>query len=527
LINDGCLEALSYGMARSYRVARRAFLAGVGGAFGLKVLLRNLEAAAEGAAAPARFVMAHWPQGTLRYRFQPAGSGSTYTTSPIVQPFEDAGLRGDMTVFWGFSDSHLRCPGGGGREAGTVFTTTGCSAPGTRANGGETDDAVAGGPSFDQLLLKRAPGLASDQGYVNLICDRRVDSFETSSQCLSYGYDTRPVTSNQSGSTIYENLPLMPLWQPERAYAQLFAGFMAGGATPENQEAALLALKLRKSVLDHALRELAQLRGLAPSSERSKIELHEQAIRELEQRLQDVGQPGGCTPGTAPRADLSGKSGNTSSFGTLLEDDTATHLAVAEAHLAVLTAALSCDLVRVATFQFAPGTNHVVFGGLWPGAPTRLATQYQTSRMSPFLGTGLFSDPSSLSESDRAAYDFLVNVQVWYNQRLAAWLKQLKSTPDGFGGTLLDTTVVPFVTEVAAANSQRSPKPAFLFGGGKLGLKHGTYQAFSQVRPQVDLFLTCAQALMRTADPLAALAGERFLEFNPAAAPIADLWSPV
>jgi hypothetical protein len=38
-------------------------------------------------------------------------------------------------------------------KTGTVFTTTGCSSPGTRQNGGEQDDAMAGGPSFDQVFL--------------------------------------------------------------------------------------------------------------------------------------------------------------------------------------------------------------------------------------------------------------------------------------------------------------------------------------------------------------------------------------
>jgi hypothetical protein len=132
-------------MARSYRLARRAFLAGVGGACGLKVLLKNLEAAAQGAQSPPRFMLAHWPQGTLKYRFVPSGGASTYVASPILQPFEDAGLRGDMTGFFGFSDVGLTCPGGGGFEAGTPFTTTCCSAEGTRENGGEGDDGVAGG----------------------------------------------------------------------------------------------------------------------------------------------------------------------------------------------------------------------------------------------------------------------------------------------------------------------------------------------------------------------------------------------
>ena len=171
---------------KSYRFARRAFLASVGGAFGLEVMLRNLEAAAQGAKSPARFLLAHWPLGTMKYRYLPEGTGSTYVASPILQPFETAGLRNDMTFFYCFADSHLCWPGGGGAEAVTPYTTTGGSGAGTRMNGGEADDAVAGGPSFDQVFLKNVPDLKRPGlGYVNSICDARVDSNETSTQCLS------------------------------------------------------------------------------------------------------------------------------------------------------------------------------------------------------------------------------------------------------------------------------------------------------------------------------------------------------
>jgi hypothetical protein len=515
-------------MARAYRFARRAFLAGTGGALGLRILLRDLEAAAEGAVSPARFVLAHWPQGTLKYRFQPTGAGSAYTASPIIQPFEDAGLRGDMTVFWGFSDGHLSSPGGGGREAGTVFTTTGCSSPGTRMNSGEQDDAVAGGPSFDQVFLKRVAGLSRPlPGFVNAICDSRVDSFETSTQCLSYGYEKRSISSAQPGGSIEEHLPLLPTLEPAKLYAQLFAEFMPGGATPANQEAALVALQLRKSVLDHALGELTQLKRLAPSAEGPKIELHAQAIRELELELQDAGQNVGvCTTPVSPAAGLSGKSGNVS-YEAPTENDTERHRSVAEAHLAVLTAAMACDIVRVATFQFTPGTNHVCFGGLWPGDAERLSTQYEVIRSGLILTGGAAEPPDGLSELEREQYEFLANVQTWYNQLLAKWLQRMKASTDVFGGALLDTTLVPFVTEVAQGNSSRHPKPAFLFGGAKLGLQHGTYQNFSQSRPQVDLFMTCAQALLQTADPAPMLADEPFLQFNPTAAPVAGLWTSV
>jgi len=509
---------------KSYRLARRAFLASVGGAVGLKVLLGNLEAAAEGAKAPPRFLLAHWPLGTLQYQFVPTGSGSTYVTSPIAAPFEAAGLRDDMSIFFGFSDSHLKAPGGGGAEAGTPFTTTCCDCPGTRQNGGERDDAVAGGPSFDQIFLKRVPGLSRQQGtgYVNAICDARVDSFETGPRCLSYAYDTRSVPSNQAGD-ITEHVPLEPSLDPLTLYKTLFAGLMPGGATPDNQAAALTALKLRKSVLDYALDELSAVKRLAPGSEAPKLDLHADAIRSLERQLEPLAAGSACNVPAAPGNDLVARSGNAPFAAFVDTDDSPRFKSIAEAHLGVILAAMQCDLLRVATFQFMPGTNHVGFGGLWPGDPTLNAVQYPVTHRQLNFSAG---DPSALSAAERNDYDFLVNVEVWLNQRLAEFLQKLKQTEDGFGSTLLDSTVIPYVTEIATPNLRRSPKPAFLFGGRALGLQHGTFRQFDTPRPQVDLYLTCAQALLGTADPLSVLNDERFVMFNPGAMPIDGLWAP-
>lgn len=516
---------------RSYRLTRRTFMAGVGGAFGLKVLLRNLEAMAEGATSPPRFLLTHFPVGTLPVRFTPGGSGSTYTPSPITQPFEDAGLRSAMTIFMGFTDNHLQCPGGGGHEAGTPFTTTGCGAAGTRQNGGEPDDGTAGGPSFDQVFLKNVPDLVRPGiGYANAICDSRVDSNETSTQCLSYSYTTRSIASAVPGGNINEFTPLLPQLSPAQLYTGLFANFMPMGPTGANQAALLKALKLRKSVLDFSLSELAELKRLAPGSEAPKIDLHAEAIRKVEMQLADQIQAGGggtssCTPPMKPADNLTGKKGNAVYSSNVNSDDAPNHQAVAEAHAAVILGAFQCDIIRVATFQFSPGTNHVSFKGLWPSDPNRIAMHHPVSHEGGFLGSAANADPASLSQADRDRYDFLAAVQTWYNKRLADMLVKLKAAQDGFGGSLLDYTVIPYVTEVGQSNHQRTAKPAFLFGGNKLGLKHGTFQKL-QDRPQVDLFLTCAQALLKTDDPKGALKAERFNQFNPGAAPIAGLWAP-
>jgi hypothetical protein len=518
----------------SYRLARRSFFSAVGGAVGLKVLLSNMEAGAQGATAPPRFLMTHFPVGTLRNRFLPTGEGASYVASPIIQPFEDAGLRQDMTVFYGFSDGHLQCPGGGGHESGTPFTTTGCSAAGTRQNGGEGDDGVAGGPSFDQIFLRNVPSLSREDtgaGYVNAICDARVDSNETSTQCLSYGYIERSIASAVPGGNIAEYTPLLPQLSPAQLYAGLFSNFMPGGATNENQEVALRALRMRKSVLDYSLTELDQLGRIAPGAERPKIELHAEAIRKVEQQLASqiesgaLGPENSCMLPTAPSSDLSGKNGNSQYLENVNSDDSEVHQAVAEAHSGLILAAFQCDLIRVATLQFSPGTNHVSFKGMWPSDPNRIAMHHPVSHAGAFLGGASSADPSGLSGADIDRYEFLANVQTWYNQRLADFLVKLKDADDGFGGSLLDSTVIPYVTEVAESNHSRGPKPAFLFGGSKLGLQHGTFQRFDS-RPQVDLFLTCAQALMQTDDPKGGLGEERFNQFNQNAAAIAGLWAP-
>src|SRR5688572_14145264 len=140
----------------SYRHKRRAFLSGIGGAFAFQILLRDFEAMATGAPPPARYLMSHWPVGTIKYLFLPNGGqlpqgvGTITEWSSILQPFQS--LANDMTLIWGLG-SRGSSNGGGGHEAGTPMMTTGMSCPGTRQNGGEGDDGCAGGPSWDQIYL--------------------------------------------------------------------------------------------------------------------------------------------------------------------------------------------------------------------------------------------------------------------------------------------------------------------------------------------------------------------------------------
>jgi hypothetical protein len=510
----------------SYRFARRSFMQAVGGAFGLKVMLRNMEASAQGMTSPPRVLVTHWPVGTVRPDFIPNPTTSN-TASPILKPFGDAGLGPDMSVLMGLSVAALTSPMGGGHEAGTVKVMTAASAPGTRGGEPEQDDAYSGAPSFDQVLLKNATILQRPgAGYANAICDSRVDFLETSTQCLSYGYATQPVAAAPSG-TGTEHVPLLPILRPLDLYTSLFNGFMAGGGTGGNNAAMMKALLEKKSVLDFALRELNQIRTLAPASEAGKIDIHAQSIRDIEAQisaqLTNGGMPmPGCTVPAAPPAISGGKddrkSHNDYNNPATSTSDDVTHAMIGSLHMGILKAAFVCDIIRVATFQWSPGTNHVAFKGQFPG---EAATIYMHHPLSHRIGTA----DTLVTSGRKPEVQFLSNIQTWYNTQMAALLSDWKKTTDSFGGNLFDHTIIPYVTEVAATGHDWNNMPAILFGGKALGFQHGQYLNLGGNRPYGDLWVTMAQAfgLSPTTAPLNA---EIFAKNkNGWSGPIAGLWT--
>jgi hypothetical protein len=522
---------------RSYRFARRSFLVGIGAAFGLESLLRNLEAAAQGSGPPPRFLMMHWPVGTVRDQFIPTGSGTAYAASKtaqgpgyILSPFDTPELRAHTIALHGFNMDGIRGEGGG-HEDGTPFVTTGASSPGTRANGGEADDGCAGGPSWDQILLKRVPSLSKlneqgtiiGKGYYNTICDRRVDSYETSTRCLSYGYEQQSINSARPGGTIRENRPLLPEMSPLTAYRDLFGGFVPGAAITDRE--VLKLLKLRKSVLDYSLRELQRLKALGPASERDKIDGHAEAIRKLEAQLSDQiagGNGRECVLPPVPDVTLTGRDGESlrADYDALQSNssDEATHEAVGKAHAAVLRTAFACDLIRVATFQWSPGTNHVSFRGLDPSSPDTIWMHHPLSHQ--VAESAFFNGPRPAEKA--YIWDAMVNANRWYFQKTADIIDEFRRQIDPLdptGGSLLDGTVIPLITEVAEASHTREGHAALVFGGRRLGMQGGQYQSVSGIHNQ--LWVSVAQAFLGV-HAMDLLSSEVFVKSG--AAPIPGVW---
>ena len=190
---------------------------------------------------------------------------------------------------------------------------------------------------------------------------------------------------------------------------------------------------------------------------------------------------------------------------TAKQDDAPLLAAVGNAHLDVLKAAFICDVLRVGTFQWAPGTNHVGFA-LQPGT----TQPYQHHPHSHRIGSADTLASPSLTALNVTA-QFLFHVHSWYFARHAETFAAWKTAVDGCGNNLLDYTCVPFLTEVTACGHERSNMPGMIIGGKQLGFIHDRYVTTRMTIN--ELWGTIAQAFGHTSTEA------------PFAAPVAGFWA--
>jgi hypothetical protein len=417
-----------------------------------------MEAGAQGVAKPLRFLMIHHPCGAVRDQWLPPGNGPALTLSPTLAPF--APVKSHMVVIDGLNIMVWNAKGNT-HEAGMVGVCTGAEA---HSQVGEFD-SIAGSQSIDQMFLERSPRLkGSAFGSLQLAADIRCDRQDQGPRVMSYA---KPPASGRPAT------PMFPEVQPLDVYMRIFAGVMPGGGSADNQAALERARARKQSLLDFLRSDLGRLSQLAPSSEKDKIDSYTTAIRDLEKTFDQMFQPapggggGVCSAPAAPMrfATPANQAGTNPYHGT-----------IGKLHLEIVRAAFVCDLVRVATFMWAPGSNHVVFGGLFPGMPTQE------------------HHPNS-HDSGASGLKICAAVDTWYAQQTADALLQFKNTPDPNGGSLLDNTAVAYVSEVARAYDHVYPNaPVAVFGGPGVRLAGDRFLKFSD-RPMNDMFLSLGQGL--------------------------------
>jgi hypothetical protein len=428
----------------SSKIRRRTFL-GTGVGAGLtSMLLRPLEAAAA-VGPPARFLLIHRPCGTIPAQFFPAAGGTdtNFALGPIMKPLE--AFKADTVIF-----NDVTAPRDGGWQgdrhgAGLISMVTGSRAisDGEPVNGDDQFHHITAAlPSIDWKLLNDSPRMkGSPVGSIHLGAYR--DSVQGGRIYPEGGAaNFRPVS--YAGA----NMPIFPEIRPAMAAQKLFGNMVPGG-----MEGIARQQMLNKSILDLIVKDLGGLQKQVPASQRAKLDSHLTAIRHLETQLGSSVGRGPCMAPPLQPPLTSVPPGSPAG----LRIDAAEHTRVSQEQLSIIKTGFQCDLIRAATFTFGHGNSDVQFAGI----------------LGPTFGT-MTGHHDISHQTDANAVRQLAEIDQYYCQRLADFLTDLKNTPESDGTSMLDNTLVVFMSDVSLGAGHLWQRMPVTFHGGKaLGLAGG------------------------------------------------------
>jgi len=271
-------------------------------------------------------------------------------------------------------------------------------------------------------------------------------------------------------SYVSPGVSVAPDDDPAAAFQRVFGG---GGTTGGGED----PRKARRlSVLDRAKSELGTLRRKLGTTERTKLDLHLDGIREVEQRIAGLG--GGGATCQNPSIDATGLTAS-----TLYQPEKFPQILRAQTDLMVQ--AMACGLTRVGVLQGSYHTSELI--------------------MSRFMGTPMY-DPGFDMRSHQASHygathdlahrEYLAFKQqcTWWIEQLAYLLSTLAARPEG-EGTMLDYSLVLCCTEVCDGNTHGHDDMPFILAGGGGGRIRTGRVLQTGYRRHADLLIAIAHAM--------------------------------
>ncbi len=258
------------------------------------------------------------------------------------------------------------------------------------------------------------------------------------SLALGVGSDSTEVGQNISWSR--GGTPV-PKWiDPSRVHAELF-GTPLGARQDELEH----ARRAGKSVLDRVRGDLARLAKRAPESQRTKLEQHATALRDIEKRLTRVERSCATPPAPPGFERLKAFGGGEPYFD-----------AITDLQVDLLARAMSCDLTRVVTLYLADLTRTKLLAELPEDVHQEVAHRYDGKDE---VHAGTPESWHKLALQNRYAYG-----------KVARLLQGLNE------GGVLDQSLVLVSSDMGdpARHSSRQV-PTLLVAGDAFGLKTGRY----------------------------------------------------
>ena len=208
-------------------------------------------------------------------------------------------------------------------------------------------------------------------------------------------------------------------------------------------------VQLRQSVLDAVTGNLAEVSARLGPAERSKLDYHLSAIRDVERRLSTSARLCESSP-APPQNYLALDSNSETTVDTYIPR-------MVDDMIDLAVASLKCGITRIATLQFGFG------GGKW-----RFGWQNINMNCHDDVAHYDTSDAGSTPETTRR----VVLMNQYYASRVAKLATALDAVPEA-SGTMLDNTLIVWANEQGRGDHNQENVPIVLIGRAGGGLPVG------------------------------------------------------
>lgn len=422
-------------------LSRRTLLRGAGAAIALPWLDAMHPAVSRTPRPSLRTVFCFVPNGVDMRRWTPAATGPRAELSETLAPLTP--VREHVTVLSGLAldagRAHGDGPGDHARAAASYLTATHPNKKGPLRCGVSIDQVIA-------RAIGRETKLASLE--IGMEAGRSAGACDSGYSCAySSAISWRTPTT-----------PLAKLVRPAAVFARLFGDpheLLAEGGEMRHR-------KRLRSVLDAALEDARDLRRRLGPTDRSRLEQYLEAVRTLEQRIEQAerqeerGQPR-IPHGLAER--VAGHARDPERLDLLYD---------------LLELALVSNTTRVATFMLGnAGSN----------------------RTYRFLGIPQGHHYLSHHRGDARKIDKIAAIDRFHVQRFARFLANLAAREEA-DSTLLDLCAIVYGSGLGDGNRHDHMNlPVLLAGRAGGAFQAGGHRRFSRHTPMANLYVTLLQAL--------------------------------
>lgn len=421
-------------MSRFKTLSRRCFLGGAGVMLSLPLLEAMIPARAQagGSLGAQRLLCWYAPNGIHMQAWTPAQTGPGFALSPILTPL--SAVRDEILVLTGIDNEPAESEGPGDHASGTSGFLT-C----THVTKSET--TITNGTSVDQIYAQH---IGSQTVIPSL--QLGIEGGGNSGGCDS-GYSC----AYSRNISWVGNTPLSKLTSTATAFDLLFAGYDPGATAQE-----LAQRKTnRLSVLDYTKADAEKLGTRLGTSDRIKLQEYLDSVRDLEIKvLADSAAPT-CDVGEGP-----GEPADITSHIRLMCD--------------LMVKAFECDRTRSISFMMANAGSNRSYG---------------------FLGHPNGHHQYSHHNGEAGNYAAIQAINTWEIEQVAYLLERMANVVEPDGGTLLDSSMVYFSSEIEDGNSHRHYNLPVLLAGRGGGVINPGRHAIHTGLPMSNLFLSMLQGL--------------------------------